>query len=75
MRKMPVCFIACLKVKYSFKKYVHDVENMPKYCADKHKHWSLYKKESTKKPTAFEKFAPMQPLQVENIHNAVGKVT
>jgi hypothetical protein len=30
VRKMPVCFIACLKVKYSFKKYVHDVENMPK---------------------------------------------
>jgi len=47
---MSVCFIACLKVKYSFKKYVHDVENMPKYCADKHKHWSLYKKESTKSP-------------------------
>jgi len=32
-------------------------------------------KRKRKKPTAFEKFAPMQPLQVENIHNAVGKAT
>jgi len=32
-------------------------------------------KKKVQKPTASEKFAPMQPLQVENIHNAVGKTT
>lgn len=29
---------AGLKLEYNFKNYVHEVENMPKYCADKHKH-------------------------------------